>query len=96
MGSRVEVLDTVGLADDSDNDWELHFEKCIYHVEDEEPMDGFRFIWYHEGRKCGHRGQARIPNETWMLKLMAKAAQCGWYKPFGVTFDFDLLMGMDI
>ncbi len=89
--NRVEVLESVDYLEPDDPNYQLHFQKVIYHLNNDRESwkeFGFRFMWSHQGRLCGHRGQARIPDSTVLFKLITQAMLDGWFTlPKGVSIN---------
>lgn len=79
MNCNVEILSEVPhkLVED---DWNLCFQKVVYHYDDDEPQDGYRFIWRRpDGSLQAARGQARIESLEQMEDLIAQAKEEGFF-----------------
>jgi len=80
--NRVEVVNNVQINFDNVV-WFLHFQQCIYHLSEGDEKwteEGYRFMWSKDGRLCGHRGQARIPDSKAMYTLITMATIAGWFE----------------
>jgi len=74
----VKVLESVEHG--KKGEWRLCFQKVVYNYDNKETEDGFRFIWKtSEDRLQPARGQARIPNSSWLFSLLEKARAAGWF-----------------
>ena len=74
----IKVLENVEHG--NAGEWRLCFQKVIYNYDNGETEDGFRFIWRTpENKLQPARGQARIPDSTWLFKLLEKARSEGWF-----------------
>lgn len=80
----VEVIETVSIP--TDDGYALAFELGIWRYKQSLAFNtGYRFIWYKDGNKLPHRGQARIPIDLERgfpmieAKLKALAEIEGWY-----------------
>lgn len=75
----VNVIENVEMGDEAD--WRLCFQKVVYNYNHTDKEEGFRFIWKTpENRLQPARGQARIPDEEWLMALLKKAQEEGWFK----------------
>lgn len=86
MRSRVIVENSVKIdlsGEWFEDRWELAFEQGTWEFDDDDgelcTYEGYRFIWYRNGKKMGHRGQARIPKPQDMMKLIMMAQIEGWF-----------------
>ena len=62
------------------NDWRLYFQWGVYHYDDVNSEEGYRFIWrYPDGKQQAARGQARIPSKQDLFELLALASKEGWF-----------------
>ena len=77
--ARIQVHNTVP-REPAPNEWTLCFQQVTYHYDDDEPEDGFRFIWKRpNGSLQPARGQARIPNAEWLHQILRDAESEGWF-----------------
>jgi len=75
----VEILNEVTL--DGEEGWTLCFQYCTYHYEDSTTEDGFRYIWRREnGSLQAAQGQAKIPDENTLHRLLNAAREDGWFE----------------
>lgn len=78
--ARVQILKEVPQRLETDDWWTLHFQKVIYHYNDREPEEGFRFIWRRpDGSLQAARGQARIPGRKELNDLLEQAESEGFF-----------------
>jgi hypothetical protein len=82
--SMVEVIESVKVA--TEDGYELALEYGIWRYKGQLSFNhGTRFIWYKDGKKLSHRGQARMPVDldrgfsVIEAKLKALASIEGWY-----------------
>lgn len=62
------------------NGWQLCFQHCVFHYDDNSQEEGYRFIWRRpDGSLQAARGQARIPSKNAMENLIAQAILAGWF-----------------
>lgn len=79
MYCYVEILSEVPHKMIED-DWNLCFQKVVYHYEKDEPQNGYRFIWRRpDGSLQAARGQARIESLEQMEDLIAQAKAAGFF-----------------
>ena len=78
--ATVEILKQVE-DEKIDGGWQLCFQSCIYHLDDNETKTGYRFIWRKpDGKLQAARGQARIPDAATLIRLTEKAKAEGWLR----------------
>ena len=78
--AHVQILNEVPQRLETDDWWTLHFQKVIYHYEDGETEEGFRFIWRRpDGSLQAARGQARIPGRKELSDLIDQAEKEGFF-----------------
>ena len=78
--AHVEILKEVPQRTEMDDDWTLHFQKVVYHYDDGNTEEGFRFIWRRpDGSLQAARGQARIPGRQELMDLIAQADKEGLF-----------------
>lgn len=60
----------------------LCFQHCRWHWDDNDPTEGYRFIWREEtsGNLKPSRGQAYIPDAATILDLLSQAMKAGWLR----------------
>ena len=76
----VEIKREVPQRADTDDDWTLHFQKVVYHYDNGNSEEGFRFIWRRpNGFLQAARGQARIPGRQELMDLIAQADKEGLF-----------------
>ena len=65
-------------------EWRLCFQWCEYFYDDSDETEfGYRFIWRKpNGHLQPARGQARIPSESDLLRLVEMATIAGWFTAF--------------
>lgn len=73
----VRILKEVIHPEHLNGDWQLCLQKVIYE-DGKENLEGYRFIWRHEGRMQPVRGQARIPTLEDAEILFLLARRNGW------------------
>lgn len=77
--ARVEIIHEVPTKRTSG--WQLFFQDCVFHYDDDTQDEGYRFIWRKpDGCLQPARGQARIPSKQELENLLIQADQEGWYK----------------
>ena len=78
--ARIEILNEVPDKQENAEEWVLYFQKCIYHYDDGNLDNGFRFIWRKpDGNLQAARGQARIPEPQALYNLIDEAVTRGWF-----------------
>ena len=76
----VQILREVPQRLETDDWWTLHFQKVVYHYNDREPEEGYRFIWRRpDGSLQAARGQARIPGRQEIADLLEQAEKAGLF-----------------
>lgn len=76
--ATVERIREVSIGEEGD--WQLSFQWCRYHYDDDTTDVGYRFIWIRpNGHLQAARGQARIGSAADLEELIRLATQEGWY-----------------
>lgn len=80
MNCYVEILSEVPHKM-VEEDWNLCFQKVIYHYDDAKQQKGYRFIWRRpDGSLQAARGQARIESLEQMESLIIEAKKAGFFE----------------
>lgn len=75
--AHVEILNEI--PKNRIQDWQLCFQKCVYHYDDGTAENGYRFIWRRpDGSLQAARVQARLPDRESIANLVEQAQKEGW------------------
>ena len=86
--ANVEILHEAKQKMDSE--WWLCFQHCLYHYDNGECQEGYRFIWRRPNKSLQvARGQARLPTISIILKLVSIAMSEGWGNINGEYTGYD-------
>ena len=78
MRCNVEIIHEVKYGEPGE--WALCFHWARYHYDDGTSQTGYRFMWRRpENSLQPAMGQARIPDASWLFKLIQLATEAGWF-----------------